>query len=117
LPCVSQLCYANYTVCTIEAIQELDFHLPPAINGIRGKVCIPDKCNSFEGSHELFHQLITFTANVAAGFDEMGDVLLGVTLAIELVELGRLMAIGHVKSIYPLHIRLCIEVGLVRPSS
>jgi len=117
LPCVSQLCYTNYMASAIEAIQEITLHLPPPINGLRGKVCIPVRCNYFEGSHELFYQSITFSASVAAGFDEIGDVLLGVTLFIELVEFGRLIAMGHAKSIIPLCIRLCIQVGLVRPSS
>ena len=115
LPCVSQLCYTNYTTCTTKAIQELTFYLPPAINGLGGKTCIPVKRNSFKGSHELFYQLITFSANITVGFDEVGDVLVGITLAIKLVEFGRLIAIRNMKCIDPLCIRFCIQVTLVRP--
>jgi len=43
---------------TIKAIQELTSHLPLAVNGFRGNVCIPVKCNSFKGSYELFQPIL-----------------------------------------------------------
>jgi len=90
----------------IEAIQELTFYLPPSINGLGGNACILVKCNSIKGLHELFHQLITFSASVTTGFDEVSDVLLRIILPIELVEFGRLIAMRHTKRIHLLCIRL-----------
>jgi len=34
--CASQLCYADHAARAIEVIQELTFHIPPAINGLKG---------------------------------------------------------------------------------
>ena len=109
LPCVSQLCYADYATRVMEVIQELTFHLPPAVNGLRGKVCIPVKCNSFKGPYELFHQPISFSASITAGFDEVSDVL-----GIKLVEFGRLIAMRHTKCIDPLCIRFLIQESFMR---
>ena len=71
LSCISQLCYADYTAGATEAIQELTLYFPLTINGLRDYVCIPFKCNSFKGSHELFYQSVSFSASVTAGLISM----------------------------------------------
>jgi len=53
LPCVSQLSCINYAAHAVESTQKFTFDLPPIINGLRGKVGIPIKCNSFIGPHEM----------------------------------------------------------------
>jgi len=88
LPGVSQLYYANYAAHAVEGIQEFIFHLPTTINGLRGKVDILVKCNSSKGLYKLFHQSICFSAYISISFNEVSDVLLGVTLTIKVVEIG-----------------------------
>jgi len=55
LTSVSQLTYVDHATCAIEAIQEFIYHLPPAINGCRSKVCVLVKRKTFKRSHELLH--------------------------------------------------------------
>ena len=42
----------------------------------------------------MLHQLVSLHVNIIAHPNEVSDMLLGVALAIELVELGRLITMG-----------------------
>jgi len=52
---------------------------------------------------KLLYQLISLCASITVCLNEVSDMLFEVALTIELVELGRLIAMGHAKSINPLH--------------
>jgi len=54
----------------------------------------------------LFHQSISFHSCIVARLNEVGDMLFGIVIFIELIEFGKLIAIERSKDFNPLHIRL-----------
>ena len=62
------------------------------------------------------YQSISLHAGIAIHLNEVGDMLYRIALIIKLIEFGRLIVVGHVKSIKPIHIRLCIQVHLWDPT-
>jgi len=66
-PCISQLCYASYAACAIEAIQELSFHLPLAIDELK------------DGIARTIYQSVSFNASITTCSDKISNVLFGLT--------------------------------------
>jgi len=100
----------------IEAIQRLTFHLPPTINGFRGKVCIPFNAIPLRDCMNYFTNGSSSSASIIAGFDEVSDVLFGVTLVVESLKLRWLLAFRHIPTGPLLHQQSSFEFAQLTSS-
>ena len=113
---ICQFCHTKSTLNTIESIKEFMLHLFPFFL-FRLQVCVPVESDTFKGSNELLHEPVLFNFSVVVRFNEMYNVLNRIALSIELIEFRRLIALGHVKQVNSLCIRLCVQVRLsISPS-
>ena len=76
-------------------IQKLSFHLLPTINGLGLKISVPIKGIPLKGVEKLFHKVISFCANIVTSFDEVSNVLFGISLPVKLLKLRRLITYRH----------------------
>ena len=72
---------------TVEAVQELSFHLLPIINGFELQVSVPIEGVSSKRTNELLCEQVSIRANIIARLDKVGDMLLRVPFPVELLKL------------------------------
>ena len=76
-------------------IQKLSFHLLPNVNELGLNISVPIKGIPLKGADKLFHKEISFYASIVTSFDEVGNVLFGISLLIKLLKLRRLITCRH----------------------
>ena len=77
------------------AIQKLSFHLLLTVNGLGLKISVPIKGIPLKGADKLFHKEISFCASIVTSFDEVGNVLFGISLLVKLLKFRRLITYRH----------------------
>ena len=85
----------------VEAIEKLTFKLLLTVNGPWLEVGIPIKSITFQRAHELFDHKVIISASIIASFHKVGNILAGVSFAIEFFEtstVGSLLAFSNNQS-------------------